>query len=51
MSKVFYSNVVGFLTYLIMCTKPDITLTVSVVSRNMANSGTKHQHAIKWILS
>ncbi|GJU02589.1 zinc finger, CCHC-type containing protein [Tanacetum coccineum] len=39
MSKVLYANVVGSLMYLMVCTRPDITYAVSIVSRYLANPG------------
>ncbi|GJZ28491.1 retrotransposon protein, putative, ty1-copia subclass [Tanacetum coccineum] len=50
MSKVPYANAVGSLMYLMVCTRPDITYAVSVVSRYLANLGKKHWEAVKWIL-
>ncbi|GKE00686.1 retrotransposon protein, putative, ty1-copia subclass, partial [Tanacetum coccineum] len=37
MSKVPYANAVGSLMYLMLCTRPDITYVVSVVSRYLVN--------------
>nr|GEY88863.1 retrovirus-related Pol polyprotein from transposon TNT 1-94 [Tanacetum cinerariifolium] len=39
MSKVRYANAVGSLMYLMVCTRPDIAYTVSIVSRYLANPG------------
>nr|GFA71273.1 retrovirus-related Pol polyprotein from transposon TNT 1-94 [Tanacetum cinerariifolium] len=50
MSKVPYPNAVGSLMYLMVCTRPDIAYTVSVVSRYLANLGKNHWEAVKWIL-
>ena len=49
MFKVSYANVVGCLMYLMVCTRPDISHAVSVVSRYMANPVKVHWNAIKWI--
>ena len=49
MFKVPYANAVGCLMYLMMCTRPDISHAVSVVSRFMANPGKEHWNAVKWI--
>ena len=49
MSKVPNANAVGCLMYLMVCTRPDISHAVSVVSRFMANPGKEHWNAIKWI--
>nr|GEV95376.1 retrotransposon protein, putative, Ty1-copia subclass [Tanacetum cinerariifolium] len=37
MSKVPYANAIGSLMYLMVCTRPDIAYTVSIVSRYLAN--------------
>ncbi|GKD32414.1 retrovirus-related pol polyprotein from transposon TNT 1-94, partial [Tanacetum coccineum] len=50
MSKVPYANAVGRLMYLTVCTRPDISYAVSVVSRYLANLGKNHWEAVKWIL-
>ena len=49
MSKVPYANAVGCLMYLMVCTRPDISHAVSVVSRFMANPSKEHWNAVKWI--
>jgi hypothetical protein len=50
MSHIPYSNVVGNLMYVMICTRPDLTHVVSVVSRFMHNPGKEHWNAIKCIL-
>ncbi|GJX81812.1 retrotransposon protein, putative, ty1-copia subclass [Tanacetum coccineum] len=50
MSKVPYANVVGSLMYLMVCTRPDIAYTVSIVSRYLVNPRKNHWEAVKWIL-
>eukprot|EP00253_Pinus_taeda_P005443 PITA_05443 len=45
MSRIPYANVVGCLMYVMVCTRPDISHAVGVVSRYMANSG----GAISWM--
>ena len=50
MSNVPYSSAVGSLTYAIVCTRPDLSHAVSVVSRYMHNPGKDHWEAVKWIL-
>ena len=50
MSHVPYSSVVGSIMYAMVCTRPDISHAVSVVSRYMSNPGKEHWHAVKWIL-
>ena len=50
MSNIPYSNAVGSLMYAMVCTRPDISHAVSVVSRYMSNPGKEHWLAVKWIL-
>ena len=49
MFKVPYTNAVGCLMYLMVCTRPNISLVVSVVSRYVAYLGKEHWNAVKWI--
>jgi hypothetical protein len=50
MSHIPYSNAVGNLMYVVICTRPDLAHVVSVVSRFMHNPGKEHWNAVKWIL-
>ena len=50
MSKVPYSSEVGNLMYGMVCTRPDISHAVGVVSRYMNNPGKEHWKAVQWIL-
>ena len=50
MSKVPCASVIGSLMYAMVCTRPDITYVVGVVSRNMSRPGKQHWEASKWIL-
>ena len=50
MSRVPYANVIGSLMYAMVCTRPDISHAVGVVSRYMHNPGKDHWQAVKWIL-
>jgi len=50
MKKVPYANVVGSLMYAMVCTRPDISQVVNVVSRYMHDSGKGHWQAVRWIL-
>ena len=50
MSKVPYASAIGSLMYAMVCTRPDITHAVKVVSRFMSRSGKQHWEAVKWIL-
>ncbi|KAH9659027.1 hypothetical protein KPL70_023708 [Citrus sinensis] len=48
--QVPYSNAVGSLMYAIVCTRPDISHAVGIVSRFMHNPSKGHWQAVKWIL-
>ncbi|KAL5804929.1 hypothetical protein ACOSQ3_031729 [Xanthoceras sorbifolium] len=50
MLQVLYSNAVGSVMYAIVCTRPDISQAISVVSRYMHDPGKGHWQAVKWIL-
>lgn len=50
MANVSYANAVGSLTYMMVCTRPDISHAVSIVSRYMHAPEKEHWNAIKWIL-
>ncbi|KAG9453307.1 hypothetical protein H6P81_006211 [Aristolochia fimbriata] len=50
MATVPYANAVGSLMYAMVCTRPDISQAVSVVSRFMHDPGKGHWQAVKWIL-
>ena len=50
MSKVPYASAVGSLMYAMVCTRPDISQAVGVVSRYMHDPGKEHWQAVKWIL-
>ena len=49
MSKVPYGSVVGCLMYVMVCTRPDLTQVVSVVSKFLSNLGRLHWDVVKWI--
>ncbi|KAE8676476.1 Laccase-10 [Hibiscus syriacus] len=49
MSKVPYASAVGSLMYAMVCTRPDISQAVGVVSRYMHDPGKEHWEAVKWI--
>ena len=49
MSRVPYSSAVGSLMYAMVCSRPDLSFAVSVVSRYMANPGKEHWKAVQWI--
>ena len=50
MAQVPYANAVGALMYVMVCTRPDISHAVSMVSRYMHDPGKGHWQAVKWIL-
>jgi len=50
MSKVPYAKAVGSLMYAMVCTRPDISQAVGIVSRYMHDPGKEHWQAVKWIL-
>ena len=50
MSKIPYANAVGCLMYAMVCTRPDLAQAMSVVSKYMANPGSVHWQAVKWML-
>ena len=49
MSRVPYSSAVGYLMYAMICSHPDLSYVVSVVSRYMANLSKEHWKAVQWI--
>ncbi|CAM8928896.1 unnamed protein product [Rhodiola kirilowii] len=51
MSSVPYANVVGCLMYSMVCTRPDIAHSVSMISRFMSKPGKAHWDAVKWVLN
>ncbi|KAH9698452.1 Integrase catalytic domain-containing protein [Citrus sinensis] len=50
MLQVPHSNAVGSLMYAMVCTRPDISHAVGIVSRYMHNPGKGLWQAVKWIL-
>jgi ATP-binding cassette subfamily B (MDR/TAP) protein 1 len=49
MSRVSYSSAVGSLMYAMVCSRPDLSHALSVVSRFMVNPGKEHWRAVQWI--
>ena len=49
MSRVPYSSVVGSLMYAMVCSRPDLSYAMSLVSRYMANPGKEHWKVVQWI--
>jgi ATP-binding cassette subfamily B (MDR/TAP) protein 1 len=50
MARIPYASTIGSLMYAMVCTRPDISHAVGVVSRHMSNPGKQHWEAVKWIL-
>ncbi|KAK3128943.1 hypothetical protein QOZ80_6BG0468570 [Eleusine coracana subsp. coracana] len=50
MSRVPYTSAVGSLMYAMVCSRPDLSYALSVVSRYMSNPGREHWKAVQWIL-
>ncbi|KAL2237106.1 UNVERIFIED_CONTAM: Retrovirus-related Pol polyprotein from transposon TNT 1-94 [Sesamum indicum] len=50
MDKIPYSNVIGSIMYLMVCTRPDVAYAISCLSRYMSNPGSPHWEALKWLL-
>ena len=50
MSRVPYASAIRSLMFAMICTRPDITQAVRVVSRYMANPGGEHWKTVKRIL-
>ena len=49
MSKFPYSSVVGSLMYVMVCSRPDLSYAMSLVSRYMSNPGKEHWKTVQWI--
>jgi hypothetical protein len=49
MSRVPYSSAVGSLMYAMVCSHPDLSYALSLVSRYMSNTGKEHWKAVQWI--
>ena len=47
MERIPYASAVGSLMYAMVCTRPDISQAVSVVSRFMANPGKAYWQGVK----
>ncbi|KAL0458952.1 UNVERIFIED_CONTAM: Retrovirus-related Pol polyprotein from transposon TNT 1-94 [Sesamum latifolium] len=50
MEKVPYSNAIGSIMFLMVCTRSDIAYAISCLSRYMTNAGPPHWEALKWLL-
>ena len=49
-SHIPYASAVGNLMYVMMCTRPDLSQAVSIVSRYMNDPSRGHWEAVRWIL-
>jgi len=49
MNNVPYTNVVGSLMYVMLCTRPDICFAIGLVSRYQSNAGLAHWQDVKRI--
>ena len=47
MSKVSYSSVIGSLMYDMVCSRPNLSYAMSLVSRYMTNPGKEHWNVVK----
>ena len=50
MNRVPYASAVGSLMYAMVCTIPDLSQAVSIISRYMHDPGKGHWEAVKWVL-
>jgi hypothetical protein len=50
MSKVPHSSTIGSLMYAMVCTRPDTSHAVGVVSMYMKNPGKEYCEEVKWII-
>ena len=50
MSRVSYANKIGCLMYTMVCTRPNISHAIGVVSMYTQNLGKEHWNAVKWVL-
>jgi len=49
-SHVVYASAVGSLMYVMMCTRPDLSQAVLMVSRYMHDPGWSYYEVVKWML-
>lgn len=50
MARVLYASAVGKLMYAMMCTRPDISFAIGMISRFQSNSGFAYWVTVKRIL-
>ncbi|KAL0328076.1 UNVERIFIED_CONTAM: Retrovirus-related Pol polyprotein from transposon TNT 1-94 [Sesamum calycinum] len=50
MQNIPYSNAIGSIMFLMVCTRPDIAYSISCLSRYMSNASPPYWEALKWLL-
>ena len=50
MTHVLYASTVDSIMYVMVCTRSDLSQTVSMISRYMHDPGKGHWEAVKWVL-
>ena len=50
MVSVPYSSAIGSVMYTMICTRPDLAHSISLLSKYMSNPGRSHWDALKWLL-
>lgn len=50
MSLIPYSNIVGSIMYMMICTRADLAYAISATNNYMTEYGREHWNALKWIL-
>ena len=50
MLSVPYSSAIGSIMYIMICTRPDLAHSISLLSKYMSNPGREHWEAVKWLL-
>ena len=50
METIPYANAIGFVMYSMISTRPDLSYSISLLSRFMSNPGCDHWNALKWLL-
>ena len=50
MSRIPYDSAIGLIMYSMLCTRPDVSFSLSIASRFQANNGEEHWAVVKNIL-
>ncbi|KAA0041332.1 to reverse transcriptase (Pfam: rvt.hmm, score 19.29) [Cucumis melo var. makuwa] len=50
MQKIFYASAMGSIMYVMLCTRPDVSCTLSLTSRYQLDSGEAHRTIMKNVL-